>query len=568
MDPVFFGIGIIIIIATIGGFIAKLIRQPLIPFYIIAGLIIGPWLQLITDTKIVGSLSEIGVAFLLFIVGLEIDFKKLGNVAWISSLGTVIRDFLLFSLAFLIADTMGFTKKEAVYIGFIVAFSSTMVVLKILSDKRKLGTLHGRIMIGILLMEDVMAIFALSILTTINDFSIVFLLRSVLIAIVALTAALLIGRFMFPTLFRFAARSHELLFLAATTMLFLFAMVFNYLGFSIAIGAFVAGVALANLPYNVEIITRVKSLRDFFATIFFVSLGMRLVPGEIVANVWPIAIFTAFVLIIKPLITMVVVTFFGYKKKPAYQVSASMAQVSEFSLIIVALGLSLGHISNSIFTIAIMIAMLTITVTSYLMNFEEPIYNAIGSKLTIFERVMKSHGKDLEYVPGDKKFEVMLCGYQRIGYSILKKLHQLKKDMLIVDYNPEVIRDLIKSKKNCIYADVGDIELWERLDLSKLKLIVSTVPEFQDSLLIIKKVKEKNKKAVIYVTADEIDEALILYDHGADYVILAHFLGGEHASLMIQDYMEDINKVLKNKLEHIEELKKRREIGQEHPRHH
>ncbi|MBW2992154.1 NAD-binding protein, partial [Candidatus Woesearchaeota archaeon] len=152
--------------------------------------------------------------------------------------------------------------------------------------------------------------------------------------------------------------------------------------------------------------------------------------------------------------------------------------------------------------------------------------------------------------------------------SILKKLHQLKKELLIIDYNPEVIRDLIKSRRSCIYGDVGDTEIWERIDLSKISLVVSTVPEFKDSLLIIKKVKEKNKKAVIYVSANEIDEALTLYDQGADYVILAHFLGGEHASLLIEDYMTDVNKVLKNKLAHIEELKKRKEIGHEHPRHH
>ncbi|MBW2992540.1 cation:proton antiporter, partial [Candidatus Woesearchaeota archaeon] len=522
MQAIFYDIGIIIIIATIGGFIARLIKQPLIPFYIAAGLIIGPVLQLITHTEIILPLSEIGIAFLLFIVGLEIDFKKLNNVAWISSLGTVIRDFLLFSLAFLIANSIGFIGREAVYIGFIVAFSSTMVVLKILSDQRKLGTLHGRIMIGMLLMEDIMAIFALSILTTINDFSLWFLFRSVLIAFTALGAALLVGKFMFPTLFRFAAKSHELLFLASTTMLFLFAILFNYLGFSIAIGAFIAGVALANLPYNIEIISKVKSLRDFFATIFFVSLGMQLVIGEIRAMILPILIFTLFVLLIKPLITMIIVTFFGYKKKPAYQVSASMAQMSEFSLIIVAQGLILGHISNSILTIAIIIAMVTISVTSYLMNFEEKIYSRIGERLSFFERVMKSHGKDLEYVPEDKKFEVILCGYSRIGYSILKKLHQLKKELLIIDYNPEVIRDLIKSRRSCIYGDVGDTEIWERIDLSKVSLVVSTVPEFKDSLLIIKKVKEKNKKAVIYVSANEIDEALTLYDQGADYVILAH----------------------------------------------
>lgn len=568
MESIFYDIGIIIIIATIGGFISKLVKQPHIPFYVIAGLILGPVLGLVTNKDVIIPLSEFGIAFLLFIVGLEIDFKKLRNVAMVSSIGTVIRDFLLFGIAFLLANAIGFMKIESAYLGFIIAFSSTMVVLKILSDQRKLGTLHGRIMIGILLMEDIMAIFALSVLTTVNEFTIISLLISILKAALALAAALIVGKFMFPTLFRFAAKSHELLFLASTMVLFLFAILFNYLGFSVAIGAFIAGVALANIPYNVEIIAKVKALRNFFATIFFVSLGMQLVLGQIKAMVWPIVIFTVFVVAAKPLLTMIVVSFFGYKKKPSYQVSASLGQVSEFSLIIVTQGLILGHISDRIFTIAIMLAMITISVTSYFMKFEERIYSKIANSLTIFERVMKTHGHELEYVPEKKKIDVVLCGYNRIGYSILKTLNQLNKEILVIDYNPEVIRDLIKARKNCIYGDVGDPEIWDRVDLKNVVLLVSTVPDLKDNILIIRKVKETNKKAVIYVTANEIDEALQLYDEGADYVILAHFLGGEHVSILIEDYVSDVSKVLKNKIRHIEELKKRRGLGHEHPKHH
>ena len=591
MENIFFDIGLIIIVATIVGYLAKLLKQPLIPAYILTGLIIGPILGLVEDSNIILMLSEIGIAFLLFVVGLELSLKKLKDVASIAVFGGLMQFILLFAFGFLIAMAFGLLTIEASYIALIVAFSSTMVVVKILSDKRELDTLHGRIIIGFLLMQDLIAIIALSVLTTLNDFSVSILIIALLKGVILLSVAVIASKFILPGLFRFAAKSQELLFLMALTTCFSFCIFANYIGqimvyvfrlpffnlvlldgvldllkpgFSIAIGAFIAGVSIANLPYNVEIIGKVKPLKDFFATIFFVSLGLELLLGEMRTILFPLIVFTLFVIIFKPLLTMVICSLFNYKKRVSFLTSISLAQVSEFSLIIVAQGLILGHISQGLFSLTILLAIITISLTSYFIEFDNNLYMKFSGFLQIFEKI-GTKTKKMEYLPEDKKIDVILCGYNRIGYSIVRTVQKMKKSLLIVDFNPDVVKRLIARKIPCIYGDVGDSEILERLGLDKAEMVISTVPEEQDNLLLIKKTKDVNKKTLIFVTANQVDEALTLYDAGADYVILPHLLGGDHVSILLEDFTGDINKILETKLKHIDELHRRKKLGREHP---
>jgi voltage-gated potassium channel Kch len=378
--------------------------------------------------------------------------------------------------------------------------------------------------------------------------------------------AIATSKFLFPAIFGFAAKSQELLFIMAVSVSFIFSILFYYIGFSIAIGAFVAGVSLANLPYNIEIIGKVKSLRDFFAVIFFASLGMELLLGSFKTMLKPLLVFIILAIFLKPLITMFLCSFFGYKKRTAFLTSVSLAQISEFSLIIVAQGLFLGHLSQEIFSLTVIIAVVTIVLTSYFIQYEEKFYLRLAGILDIFDKLTGTCG-ELEYMPR-KKHEVILCGYNRIGYSIVNTLKRLKKKLLVVDFNPEIIRKLINKKIPCIYGDIGDVEVLERLNLKEAQMVISTVPTKRDNLLLIKKTKEQNKKALVFVTSSQVEDALKLYDAGADYVILPHFLGGEHVSLLIEDFTVDIKKIIETKVNHIKELKKRRALGHEHPPHH
>lgn len=515
MGNVFFELGAIIIITTLVAYLARLFKQPLIPAYILAGLILGPWLGLVTDLELIRTTSEIGVALLLFIVGLEMNLKKLKHVSLVSSLGGTLQTVLVFFAGFYAATLFGiFTRIEAVYIGLILAFSSTMVVIKLLSDKKQIDTLHGRIVIGVLLTQDIIAILALSILTTVNSFSLSFLAIAFVKGAVVFLIAYIFRGAVFPIFFKYAAKSSEVLFLLAVTMCFFFSMLFTYFGFTIAIGAFVAGVAMANLPYTIEIIARVKSLRDFFATIFFVSLGLELslIPKQ--SLLMPLLAFFLIAVLLKPIVIMFICSFFGYKKRPAFLSSISLSQISEFSLIIVAQGLFLGHISEYIFSIVVVLAISTLTLTSYFIDFDNKIYRRLSKSLSPFDSMSKGH--ELEHVPEKLEKDVILCGYDRLGYMIFEKLKKIGKKVLIIDFNPVIIRKLISQEVPCIYGDVGDVEVLEKADLASMKMLVSTIPSREDGLLLIRKTKEVNKRAIIFLTANTVDDALELYDAGAD----------------------------------------------------
>ena len=567
MENIFFDIGMVIIIATVFAYFAKFFKQPLIPAYILTGVILGPVLGLITNTEIITTFSEIGIAFLLFIVGLEINIRKLRHVGIVASFGGIVQIVSIFTAGFIISLLLGFVVLESVYIALIIAFSSTMVVIKLLSDKKEIDTLHGKIIKGILLIQDIAAILALSVLVGLNDLSFVALFLSIFKGVIALLLAIAVSKFIFPPLFTFAAKSQELLFISAVSISLLYSMLFNYLGFSIAIGAFIAGVSLANLPYNIQIIGKVKSLRDFFSVMFFVSLGMELLLSTFDFILRPLVVLLLLVVIVKPLIIMFTTAFFGYKKRTSFLTSISLAQISEFSLIIVAQGLILGHISQEIFSLAVLLAIGTITLTTYFIKYENSIYGRISNYLNIFDK-MTENKNELEYMPKKGKNEIILCGYNRIGYNIVKTLLKVKKRVLVVDFNPETIKSLISQKIPSLYGDVGDLEILERLNFKKAKMVISTIPTKMDNILLIKTARKENKNIVIFVTAEQIKEALQLYDAGADYVVLPHFLGGDHISLLIEDFTEDINKIIEHKMKHIEELKERHALGHEHPEQH
>ena len=565
-NDVFFEIGAIIIIATILAFISNKLKQPLIPAYIVAGLLLGPIYSLVTHKEIITNLSEIGIAFLLFIVGLEIDLKKLKDVSIVAGLGGTIRSLSMFTIGFIIALILGFAQKEAAYIGIIIAFSSTMVVVKLLSDKRELDTLHGRIIVGILLLEDLLAILVLSVITSLDGNSFATATFSLIKGIVLLLVTLISTKYLFPKLFKISAKNQELLFLSSIAVCFLFSIIAYYLNFSIAIGAFLAGLSLANLPYNLVIIGKVASLKNFFSTIFFVSLGMELKVDSIKILMIPLIVLLFLVIFIKPLITMFLCSFFGYKKRVGFITSISLAQISEFSLIIVAQGLLLGHVSRNILTLTILVAITTMTITSYFVKFDNGIYSRLKPCLKPFDKFTQKY-KELEYMPRKRRVEVILCGHDRLGYSIGRTIEKLGKRLLVIDYNPEIIKALIKKKIPCLYGDISDMELLERLPFKNAEMVISTVPSSRVNKVLIEKVKEINKKAIVYVTTTSVEKALELYGHGADYVVLPHFLGGEHVSLLIEKFKGDIDKIIKNKTKHIEELKHRQSIGHEHPRH-
>ena len=558
----FFQIGVILIITAIAAFLLRLMRQPQILSYVLVGILITPLFKIITNTSLIESMSTVGIAFLLFIVGLEMNIKSLKNVALVSGVGGIIQILILFVFGYFLALLLGFLSIEAAYIGLILAFSSTMVVVKILSDRRELNTLHGHIIVGTLLVQDIVAIFALSVLTSINDFSATLFILS-LIKFISLFLLSYIGsKYLFPTVFRYAARHPELLLISSLAVCFLFSLTFAVMGFSLAIGAFLAGVALGNLEYNLDIIGKVRSLKDFFSLLFFVSLGMGFSLAVVQERWVEILVILFLILVLKPFIVMVVCSLFKYTKKPSFLTANALAQVGEFSLILAAQGLALGHISSDLFSITVIITIISIVLTSYYMEYNQFFYRLLRWPLQFFNRFTT---EGLEYVVGETKPTVVLCGYNRLGYSIMQAFHKNKKDVLIVDYNPEIIAHVMKEGYHCIYGDVADDEIIHRMNLSRIRLLVSTVPSLSDNLLLIRKVRERNRSTKIFVTASDVDDALTLYQNGADYVVLPHFLGGEHVANLISDLQRDKIKMHEHRKGHIQHLLERKRMGHKHP---
>ena len=308
-ESLLINIGIVIIIASILAIVLKILKQEIIPAYILAGIIIGPLaLGLVTDTTLISALAEIGIAFLLFIAGMEISLKKLKETSTGSLVAGFFQIIIIATATFFITNALGFGRLEAFYLALILTFSSTILVVKIFADKYELNTLHARIAISILLMQDIVAIFALSILS--GKFSHIFIYLALLKVALLLLIAFLLNKTVLKPLFNFASKSTELLFIVSIAFIFLFSALSYILGISIVIGSFIGGLALANLSYKTEIVSKIRPLRDFFAIIFFVSLGMLLTSIN-ASIIIPFIVLLALVLVLKPFLTSLFVRLSG-----------------------------------------------------------------------------------------------------------------------------------------------------------------------------------------------------------------------------------------------------------------
>lgn len=542
-----FSLGIILITAAFFAYLAKLFKQPLIPAYIITGLVLGPiGLKLIQDIELIHSISEIGIVFLLFIVGLEMDLHKLKQLGSVTIITGVLQVALTFLAGYAVALLLGFDQINAMYAGLILAFSSTMIVIKLLSDEDELNTLHGRIILGILFVQDILVIFALAVLLNAEAFSIMTLLATLEKFIALLLAVYVFNRFIVHSLFKFAAKSSELLFLLSVAVCFLFALAAYLLDFSIAIGAFLGGITLANLPYNLNIIARINSLKDFFAIIFFVSLGLQLVLINLSAILLPLFLFLLIVILLKPVIVMLILSAMGYDKRNAFVSSIALAQISEFSLI---LALSVDNISQELFSITILLGVLSIALTAYLMKYELSFYTKINSFLSHFERLSKKK-KQFGYEFHDHP-EIILFGANRVGGTFLRSYHHLKRKVLVIDFNPEVIERLKQEKTPCLYGDLANIEILKRINFKSAKVIISTVAREQDNFFLMDYVKNIRTEALIILTAKTKEEAIALYDAGADYVLVPHVKSGEIISGLLGKYLNDKKGLEKIKRSHI-----------------
>jgi Kef-type K+ transport system membrane component KefB/voltage-gated potassium channel Kch len=529
----FLELSLIMVIATGLVFVAQKLKQPLIIAYIITGLLVGPaFLGIIKDSHTIELLSKFGIALLLFIVGLGLNpsvVKEVGKVSFVTGVGQVIFTSLI---GWFIIVAFGFGTVESIYLSIALAFSSTIIILKLLTDKKEQNQLYGKISIGFLLVQDVIATIALLVASSAgkSGLSLVDLGSLAVKGILAGVVIFLSAKYVLPRLAKVFAKSQEMLFVFGITWAFSIASLFYLIGFSFEVGALVSGIALASLPYAQEIASRMKSLKDFFIILFFVSLGSSLNLSSL-GSVWHISvILSIFVLLGNPLIVILLMGAMGYTKNTSFKAGLAVAQISEFSLIFLLLGKQNGQVSDGALAMATMVGIITITASSYMIIYANNLFNFFEKYLSLFER----RKVKLEQ-PYQANFDALIIGYRKGGREFIKALKDIKLKVLVIDYDPEVIDELERKSIPYLYGDATEVDLLDDIDVSEAKLVVSTITDFEPTLSLIDALETRlDNDTIVVANADSPKHAQKLYDRGVNYVMMPHAIGGRKVAEFLQ----------------------------------
>ncbi len=529
---IFAELSLVIVLGTAVALIMRLIRQPLIIGHILTGIIVGPSvLHMVKSPDTIEIFSSIGIALLLFIIGLGLNPKVIKEVGKVATFAAFLQVIATAGFAWGGGIILGFTRTESAFLGVALAFSSTIIILKLLSDKKEQNRLYGKIAIGMLLVQDVLATAALLFVTSQGGGVFSFTQLSWLAVKGAAIAIplMVVGNVVLPRLHRLIAGSQEFLFLFAIGWGFGSAALFEVSGFSLEIGALIAGIALANLPYTQEISARLRPLRDFFIVVFFISLGTRLAFEHLNTLIPALIVATLITVILKPLIILVIMGLMGYTKRTSFKAAIAMAQVSEFSLVFVILGHRQGLIGDDLVAVVTLVALISIAVSSYLIIYSDKLFMLFEKDLSMFER-RKTHFEQ----ESRHHYELVLFGYQKGGHEFVKVFQSLKKRFVVIDYDPEVIDALEGHKINYLYGDATDIELLEEAGLDKAKLVISTLSDFDTNIFLMRLIEKINPRAVVILHAESFEEATELYELGASYVVIPHYIGTEKIGSFIR----------------------------------
>jgi Kef-type K+ transport system membrane component KefB len=531
-NDLFQEISVMIAIGSVIGLIMHLLRQPLIVGHIITGIIIGPsLLNIFSSAETVAVFSKIGIALLLFIIGLGLNPKVIKELGKVSVVVGFVQMGLTLLISSLVAVGMGFPLVPALIIGTALSFSSTIIILKLISDKKEQGRLYGKISIGVLLVQDLVATLALFGIIALEGSGLAFnqyawlILKGILLGLSLVIA----GLYVLPRLNKIIAGSQEFLFLFSIGWGLGVASLFEISGFSIEVGALAAGVALASAPYVHEASSRLRPLRDFFIVVFFISLGIHLKVESIYAIWLPVLVFSSIVVIVKPLVVLLILGFLGYTKKTSFRTAVAMAQISEFSLVLALLANRAGSLDDEALLIVTLVMIISIAVSTYLIIYTDKIYKVLEDKLSLFERRKIHYDQEAA-----NKYQMILFGYNKGGNEFIKVFRELDKSFVVIDYDPEVVDRLEYKKVNFLYGDATDPEMHEEIGSASAKLIVSTISDIDVNRFLVSHINEINPRCVIICPAETPEHATELYELGATYVMMPHYIGSEKISSFIR----------------------------------
>lgn len=478
-DDYLYDLGKILIAAVVFAFLAARIRMPSLVAYILAGLALGPLLGLVEITPSLEFISESGIALLLFLVGLELSLERIrdvGPVALAAGLGQVVFTAVI---GFFFAWMLGFTVMESIFLATALTFSSTVVVVKLLDQKKELNALYGRIAVGIFLVQDLVVIVALTFLAglgtgeTFTWSDVTGGLAWSFGGMIALLALMLIAaRYVLPRPYAWASRSTEIHFILALCWCFLIVAAAYHLELSIEIGAFLAGISLAQLPHSDDLRRRVHPLMNFFMAVFFVSLGVRMEFGALGPHIGSAFFLALFVLFGNPFIFMIIITRMGYGERTAFKTSVTVAQISEFSFIFAAMGVASGLIDDPILAVTALVGVITIALSAYMIIYSDPLY-AWCRRMGLL-RPFRAPEKDRreEKPPKLLKDHVIVVGMNGLGRAIARRLHENGDTVLAIDVDPDKLKNL---PCEIMLGNVEYLSVLDEAGLDRARLLVSAL---------------------------------------------------------------------------------------------
>jgi len=564
-------VGIAILAATVTAYIGHIFKQPLLLMYIAAGIVIGPkiGLGLVENMSDIETISHFGLILLLFLIGLEIDIKKLkesgkslifsGLFQFPITLALGLGFFLLLGYAF------GDGKYDLIYLAACCGLSSTAIVVKLLYGKFELDTLAGRITLGILVFQDIWAIILLGIQPNLSNPDIVQILLSFGKGFLLVFLSMMISKYILPKIFKSIAKVPELVLVSSLGWCFLVCGAASFFNLSLEMGALIAGVAISTFPYNLDVIAKVVNIRDFFVTLFFVSLGMQIPnPLDNTGVLLVAGLASAFLVLSRFLSIFPILYSLKNGLRVSLLTSINLSQISEFSLVIASLGVAAGHISVDTMSAIIFVFVITSILSTYMIKYNDSIQKSIAL-------VMKKAGvKDIESVKEEaaesEGKEIALLGFHRMASSFLHEIIEadngegdgsLKDKLIVVDFNPEVHESLQSLGVRVVYGDISHIDTLHHAGIHDVKIVISTIPDTilvgTDNLKIIRQMKDLCPHAKVIVTAESVERALKMYAEGADYVFIPRILAAknlkEMVSLIINNKVNDISKLVSGDIE-------------------
>jgi len=489
----FSDVALLLLICALAGAMFVRLRQPLLIAYIVVGIAVGPAvLGLVSAHDQIDLLAQVGVSVLLFAVGLKLDLRNvrhIGPVALATGLGQLGFTIVI---GYVLLLALGRSWIEALYVAIALTFSSTIIIVKLLSDKRELDSLHGRIAVGFLIVQDLAVVIAMMAMSALRpgalaDASGLEVAASLLVRLAGAGVLLFVlMRWVLPVVTAAMARSQELLLIFAVAWGVGLAALGEWAGFSKEAGAFLAGFSLASTPYREAMSARLTGIRDFLLLFFFIDLGARLELSTLGAETGTAIVLSTFVLVGNPLIVMVIMGAMGYRKRTSFMAGLTVAQISEFSIVFVAMGITLGHVGTAALGLTTLVGLVTITVSTYMILYAQPLYERLAPWLDVFERRHPLR-EDAAVPPGDAGLppEAIVFGLGRYGGRLLRHLRALGVRALGVDFDPEAVRALRSEGLPVVFGDGEDPDLVASLPLADARWVITTLPEWASNQALL-----------------------------------------------------------------------------------